>query len=187
VTIEADPSVVRLLHERAYERRDEPFKLSSGQWSHDYVDCRRALADGDALRLVSEAIAARADALGVEYEAVGGLTMGADPLSHGVALVAGKRWFSVRKEAKGHGRQKLVEGADLSAGLPVLVVDDVVTTGRSLLQALEAVEATGARVVLAITVLDRGEQTAVALGERNIAYSPLTTYRDLGIEPIGAA
>jgi len=186
MTFTADPAIVKLLRERAYERRAEPFQLSSGQLSHDYVDCRRALADGNALRLVSNAIADRASALGIEYDAVGGLTMGADPLSHGVALVASKQWFAVRKEAKAHGRQKLVEGAELVAGLPVLLVDDVVSTGASILQALDAVEATGARIVLAVTLLDRGDVTAVAMAERGIPYSPLATYRDLAIDPIGA-
>jgi len=176
--------VVHLLLERAYVRRAEPFKLSAGGWSHDYVDCRRALANGDALQLVGEAVAAAARDAGVEYEAVGGMTMGADPIAHAVALVAGTRWFSVRKEAKGHGREKLIEGADVGSGTRVLVVDDVVSTGRSLLLALDAIDAVGARPVLAVTLLDRGESTAKALADRGVAYAPLTTYRDLGIEPI---
>ncbi|HWC10306.1 MAG TPA: phosphoribosyltransferase family protein, partial [Acidimicrobiales bacterium] len=102
-----------------------------------------------------------------------------------VAVVSGARWFSVRKEAKGHGRRRAVEGAELRAGVAVLLVEDVVTTGRSMLQALDAVEATGATVVLAVTLLDRGDVAGRSLAERDVSYAPLATYRDLGIDPVG--
>jgi orotate phosphoribosyltransferase len=177
--------VVSVLRERGWVRRAEPFQLSSGDWSHDYVDGKRALAGGAELRLAAEAVVARAASAGVAFDAVGGLTMGADPLAHAVAVVSGARWFSVRKESKQHGRGRLVEGAELGPGTSVLLVEDVVTTGRSLLQALDAVEATGASVVLAVTLLDRGETAGPAVRARGVAYAPLTTYRDLGIDPVG--
>src|SRR5438270_11064124 len=82
-----------------YERRDEPFQLSSGGWSHDYVDGKFAIANGDVLRRVCEAAI---DVIGESFDAVGGPTMGADALAHGMALLSGAAWFSVRKEPKGH-------------------------------------------------------------------------------------
>ena len=177
--------VLDVLRARGYVHRDEAFQLSSGAWSHDYVDGKRALAGGTELRLAAEAVVAEAADVGIGFDAVGGLTMGADPLAHAVAVVSGAQWFSVRKEAKVHGRRRAVEGAELGPSVAVLLVEDVVTTGRSLLHALDAVESTGAPVVLAVTLLDRGEQAASALAGRGIPYIPLTTYRDLGIDPIG--
>ena len=179
--------VVAVVRERGWVRRAEAFQLSSGDWSHDYVDGKRALAGGAELRLAAEAVVAQAAALGIRFDAVGGLTMGADPLSHAIAVVSGARWFAVRKESKQHGRGQLVEGAELGPGTSVLLVEDVVTTGRSMLQALDAVEATGARAVLAVTLLDRGETAGPAVAARGVPYAPLGTYRDLGIDPVGRA
>lgn len=176
--------VLAVVRDEGYVRRDRAFQLSSGDWSHDYVDGKRALASGADLRLAAEAVAAQADERGITFDAVGGLTMGADPLGHAVAVVTGALWFSVRKEAKAHGRQKLVEGAELGPSTSVVVVEDVVTTGRSMLQAVDAVEASGARVVLAVTLLDRGEAAGRALAARGVPYAPLATYRELGIDPI---
>ncbi|MGH9276747.1 MAG: orotate phosphoribosyltransferase [Acidimicrobiales bacterium] len=178
-------AVVRLLRERGYVRRDEPFQLSSGEWSHDYVDGKRALAGGADLRLAAEAIVELVAAEGVAYDAVGGLTMGADPLAHAVAVVSGASWFSVRKEAKDHGRGRRIEGAVLGPGTTVVLLEDVVTTGASILRALDAVEETGARVVLATTLLDRGEQARDRFAARSVPYRPLSTFRDLHIAPIG--
>ncbi|HEX2192695.1 MAG TPA: phosphoribosyltransferase family protein [Acidimicrobiales bacterium] len=176
--------VLDVVRRLGHVRREEAFQLSSGGWSHDYVDGKRALAGGTELRLAAEAVVATAAEQGAAFDAVGGLTMGADPLSHAVAVVSGAKWFSVRKEAKGHGRQRAVEGAELGPTVSVLLVEDVVTTGRSLLQALDAVEATGARVVLAVTLLDRGDVARGTLADRGVAYAPLATYADLGIEPV---
>ena len=176
--------VLEVVRAQGYVRREQAFQLSSGAWSHDYVDGKRALAGGAELRLAAEAVVAQAEERGIAFDAVGGLTMGADPLGHAVAVVSGARWFSVRKEAKAHGRQKLIEGAELGPSTSVVVVEDVVTTGRSVLQALDAIEAAGARAVLAVTLLDRGDAAGRALAERNVSYAPLATYRDLGIDPI---
>lgn len=179
--------LIALLRSRGHERRAEPFQLASGEWSRDYVDGKRAIADGEALRLASEVILELAADAGVEFDAVGGLTMGSDPLAHGVALVGGGAWFSVRKTTKTHGKQKRIEGTELAPGDRVLLVDDVVTTGGSILEALDAVEEAGARVVLAVTLLDRGEAAAPFFGQRGIPYAPVATYTDLGIEPVGGS
>jgi len=110
--------------------------------------------------------------------------MGADAIAHAVAVLTDKRWFSVRKEPKRHGKQKLIEGAELVAGERVLVVDDVVTTGKSISQAIDAIEKEGALVVLAISLVDRGEPSQGHLAAREIPYEPLLTSKDLGIEAV---
>lgn len=179
-------SVLQLIQAKGLERRSEPFQLSSGEWSQDYIDGKRALASGEDLRLVAEAALQQAQQLRIEFDCVGGLTMGADPLAHAIAILAGKRWFSVRKDRKGHGKKKLTEGATIGPRDRVLLVDDVVTTGKSIIQALDAVSENGAEVVLALCVVDRGKRAAEELGARGITYSPLLTYADLGIEAVGA-
>ncbi|MGI9033715.1 MAG: orotate phosphoribosyltransferase [Acidimicrobiales bacterium] len=176
--------VLEVVRERGYVRRDEPFQLSSGAWSHDYVDAKRALAGGTELRLAAQAVVAMAAERGISFDAIGGLTMGADPLAYAVAVLCGAGWFSVRKEAKGHGRGRRIEGAELGPGVKVVVAEDVTSTGRAMIQALDAIEEAGARAVLAVTLVDRGDAAAPAIAARGVPYAPLATYRDLGIEPL---
>jgi len=98
--------------------------------------------------------------------------------------VWGARWFSVRKEAKGHGRQSLVEGARLGSGDKVVMVEDVVSTGRSLLRAAEQVTELGVDIVAATALLDRSPATAENFEKAGIPWRPLLTWADLGIEPL---
>lgn len=170
-----------LVRAHGYEHRAEPFALTSGGWSHDYVDGKHAVATGEALRAASEAII---DLVGTDYVAVGGPTMGADALAHGVAVLSGVGWFSVRKEPKGHGRLSWVEGTRLAEGDRVVFVEDVVSTGGSLLGAVERVRALGVEVVGATALLDRSPQVAARFAEKGLAWHPLLDWRDLGIEPI---
>lgn len=170
-----------------YERREQPFELSSGSLSHDYIDGKRAVASNLRLHDVGRAVLALASDQGVEFDAVGGLTMGSDPIAIAVALAAmpeEKFWFSVRKDQKPHGKQLKIEGTTLHPGMRVLLVDDVVTTGRSILMALDAIQETGAEVVLAVALVDRGQMTTRDLRSRGIPYRPLLTYEHLGIEPV---
>jgi orotate phosphoribosyltransferase len=112
--------------------------------------------------------------------------MGADILAHGVAIVRPElRWVTVRKQAKDRGTARRIEGAVLGAGSRVLLVDDVVTRGGSIFDALQAVRTTGATVVAAVTVVDRGEYGAPAFAAEGVPYLPLTTYRDLGMPAVG--
>lgn len=178
--------IVALVRERAYEYRDQEFRLSSGEMSHDYIDAKRAVASFDGSQIVTHAIVSLIEDLGLEWEAVGGLTLGADPIAIPVRDMARKLWFSVRKEAKSHGKQKLVEGAELTSGMRVVVVDDVVTTGKSILQALDALDAIGVEVVLAVTLVDRGDTARPRIEARGIRYEPLATYADLGFQPVGS-
>jgi orotate phosphoribosyltransferase len=176
--------LLTLIRSRGYERRAEPFQLSSGGHSHDYVDLRRAVARGADLAVAARAVLAHLDAADVTFEAIGGMTMGADPVAHAVALIGGLEWFSVRKALKGHGRQQRVEGASLSDSKPIVLFEDTVSTGGSIFEAYEVLATTGATVVAACTLLDRGDTAAPRFAALGVEYFPLLTYQDLGIEPI---
>jgi orotate phosphoribosyltransferase len=177
-------SAFDLIATRGYEHRAEPFKLASGQLSHDYIDGKYAIDSGERLTIVSRAVAELAAARGIEFDAVGGLTMGADPLAHGVAMVTGKAWFSVRKEQKQRGREQWIEGTRLTPGTRVLLVDDVISTGGSTEIAFDRVTAAGAIVTGVIPMVDRGDIAAKRFAQRNVPFAALVTYRDLGIEPV---
>jgi orotate phosphoribosyltransferase len=152
--------------------------------SHDYIDGKFAVSAGPQLRLVSNAAVDLAQNCSIDFDAVGGLTMGADALAHGIAMVAGCVWFSVRKEPKSHGREQWIEGGRLSPAARVLLVDDVVTTGASIMTAYERVIATGARVVGVITLMDRGDSGTPRFERLGVPYAALVTYKDLNIEPV---
>lgn len=171
---------------RGYERRETAFRLSSGGTSHDYVDMRRAVSRGEDLALAARATLAALAEAGVDFDAIGGMTMGADPVAHAVAVLGDRSWFSVRKAAKEHGTGRRVEGATLGPGVRAVVFEDTVSTGRSLLEALEVVSETGAEVSALCTLLDRGDSLAAALAEQAAPprYIPVLTYGDIGIEPI---
>ncbi len=104
-------------------------QLASGDWSRDFVDAKRALQNGADLETACRAML---EVVGdLDYEAVGGLTLGADQFAHVLAVLARKKWFVVRKAVKGRGTNKRVEGAEIGDGVKVLLVDDVVTTGAT--------------------------------------------------------
>lgn len=174
-----------LIKDRGYEYRDKPFKLASGQLSHDYIDGKYAVDNGERLRIVSTAISELAQREGIAFTHVGGLTMGADPLALGIATLLGCGWFSVRKEPKPRGHERWVEGSRIAEGDKVLLVDDVVSTGGSIMTAYERVVETGATVTGVIPMVDRGEVAGAAFAERGIHYVALVTYKDLGIDPVG--
>ena len=175
--------LLELVRQRGHSRRDAPFRLASGELSHDYVDMRRAVSRGEDLRLAAEAVQAALAPLGA-FAAIGGMTMGADPIAHAVALLFETNWYSVRKAEKSHGTGQRIEGAELSPTTPVIVFEDTVSTGASLLEALEVVQATGAPVLACCTVLDRGDLATPQFAQRAVPYVSLLTYRDLGIKPI---
>lgn len=182
---ELSERVREIVRNNGYRRLDEPVRLASGEMSLDYIDGKRALAHGPDLELACEALLELVREAGVEFDAVGGLTLGADQFAHVTAVLAGRSWFVVRKNVKDHGTKKRVEGADLRPGVSVLLVDDVVTTGGSILEALDAVRSTGAEVAMAVTLLDRGEIAKGHFAREGIPYASVITYRDLGIEAVG--
>lgn len=171
------------LRAKGYEYRETPFTLTSGALSHDYIDGKYCVANGADLAYVSS-LAGRL--LGETPDAVGGLTMGADALAHGIAIHFGCDWFSVRKAQKDHGRQARVEGTRLVGAPRVLLVDDVVSTGASTLTALDAVleACPEAQIVGAIALCDRGDGAPRRMAERGVRWLPLCTYKELGIDPI---
>jgi len=183
-------SVVRaLVAKHAYTRRTEPFKLSSGVLSYDYVDAKQILLVNEHQAVVGAAIANVIKELGLTYDSVGGLELGAIYVAQALLL---HEWsqnrqavnsFVVRKQPKSHGKGLQIEGPSVS-GESVIIVDDVVTTGDSILRAVDAVQAEGGRVQLAVTLVDRGTSAASKLEVRGVRYHPLTTFEDYGIDPV---
>lgn len=168
------------------ETKPAPVTLASGAQSKYFVDAKQALSDGEHLRVACELIIELAEQQSVDWNVVGGMTMGADPIAHGVALLTRKRWFTVRKERKDHGTQKVIEAVHMGPDTRVLLIDDVVTTGGSIAKAYKAVAAEGAQVVLATALVDRGDTGHEFFDAEGVPYVPLLTYKDLGIPPIGS-
>lgn len=176
-----------VVRERGLVQFPEPRELASGELSCDFIDAKRALSRGRDLRLACQVIADSIALLGIDFTAVGGLTLGADQFSHGIAvhLADDREWFVVRKQAKGRGTDQLVEGAELSETSRVVLVDDIVTTGGSIQQAYNQVLGTEAQIVAAVTLVDRGDVARSFFEGVNVPYQPVFTYRDLGIKPVG--
>jgi len=177
-------AVLAIVKDRGLSYSEEPLQLASGELSHDFIDGKAAFKRGRDLGTAGQAILELAQELGIEFDAVGGMTLGADHLAHIVSYLADREWFTVRKAAKGRGTNKRVEGAELSAGARVLIVDDVITTGGSIRDAYEEVGRTGAEVVGAITLVDRGETAGRFFAMVGVPYGSLVTYRDLGIAAV---
>ncbi len=151
--------LLALLAERSARRGQ--FTLASGRQSSLYIDARLTTMSPDGLALVGPAGLAAIERAGWRADAVGGLTLGADPVAYAVSYasaLAGRpvRAFTVRKEAKAHGTGRLIEGP-FRAGDRVAVVEDVITTGGSALRAVEAVRAAGGEVAGVLAVVDREE------------------------------
>ena len=153
-----------------------PVTLSSGLRADYYVDAKRALLLPAGFAAVGELVAAEVVRLGAR--AVGGLTMGADPVACS-ALAAGAdvKAFFVRKERKGHGLQRWIEGPPLDPGERCLVVEDVVTTGSSTVMAIERVREEGLEIVGVVSVLDRLVGGAQAI--RAAAHAPYVALTDI--------
>lgn len=142
------------------------FTLTSGRHSDYYVDGKQVTLDGRGLYLVARLALEQCRAQ--DIDAVGGLTLGADPIAAAVAALSGESQqpitaFIVRKEVKAHGTGRAIEGPALRPGQRVLLVDDTLTTGGTFLQARDAVAATGATIVGALCVVDREEGGREAL------------------------
>ncbi|HEV3166753.1 MAG TPA: orotate phosphoribosyltransferase [Isosphaeraceae bacterium] len=171
--------------------RTGTFTLASGRQSHYYVDGRSVTLSAEGASLIGAGVLECLADL-PQLDAIGGLTLGADPIVGATLALAGARGltnlrgFLVRKEAKGHGTGKLVEGP-LTEGMTVAIVDDVATTGGSSLQAVAAVEAMNCRVARVITVLDRLEGASAAFSARGLDFRAILTIRDLGVEPLASS
>lgn len=165
-----------LLRERAFAERD--VVLSSGKRSSFYIDCKQVSLHAEGAFLIGQLVRAVIARLAPEAEAVGGLTLGADPLATAVSVasfLAGQplHAFVVRKEPKGHGTGQWLEGTgNLRPGMPVVVLEDVITTGASTLRAIERTQEADLRVIHVVALVDRDEEGGRAAVE---ASAPLTT------------
>jgi orotate phosphoribosyltransferase len=161
---------------------DGPYTLRSGARSDWYLDARQTTFSGRGGMLVGAAVL---DVLDPEVRAVGGMTMGADPIALAVAFVAQSRGramdaFSIRKTTKSYGTGGRVVGP-VTAGMPVAIVEDTTTTGGAALEAADAASAAGLRVAQAIALVDRSEgRAAEAFGALSIPYVALVLPADLG-------
>ena len=182
---QARRQLLELLREKSFRYSpDKPFKLVSGRESPYYIDCRPTTHNAQGLALIGEIFFDLIRDLKVD--AIGGLTMGADPLAHGIAMVTGAAWFSVRKEQKSRGREQWIEGTRIEPGTRVLLVDDVISTGGSTAKAHDRVIAAGAVVTGVIPMVDRGDVAAGLFAGLGVPFVALVTYKDLGIEPVQA-
>ncbi len=152
------------------------FILSSGKESSYYLDCRKAALHPEGLYCISRLFIDKIGNCGKKVDAIGGLTIGADPLVAGVVAlshVEGRpvEGFIVRKETKKHGTARQIEG-NLEEGSSVVIVDDVVTTGSSIFRAIDEVEAMGCDVAMILAVVDR-EEGGGELFMQKYDYSPI--------------
>ncbi len=177
MTTASHPELIALLAERSAKLGD--FTLSSGRKSSFYVDARLTTMSPEGLVTIGPAGLAAIREAGWAVDAVGGLTLGADPIAYAISYasaLAGEgtplRAFTVRKEAKTHGTGKLVEGP-FRAGDRVAIIEDTITTGGSALKAVEAVRAAGGVVAGVLALVDREEGGREALEAAGLAVRSL--------------
>jgi orotate phosphoribosyltransferase len=170
-------------HVFQYSLKMGDFTLKSGRKSTWFLDTKQTMCRPDGMIAVANAAF---EIIPADATAIGGLTMGADPVAYGIAAVGATqghnlRSFSVRKEAKDHGITGRIAGA-LQSGDRVVITEDTVTRGTSLFEAVDAVREFGAVPVLITVIVDRGGTCAAMAAEAGIAYKPLLTAPDLGFE-----
>ncbi|MFM9058534.1 MAG: orotate phosphoribosyltransferase [Planctomycetaceae bacterium] len=177
--------LVDLIATRALKRGT--FRLASGREASFYLDAKQVVLEARGSMLVGRAILERLEALGPLPDAVGGMSIGADPITSAVVTMAGVenlplKGFMVRKEPKDHGTKRYVEGP-VEPGQRVVIVEDVVTTAGSSLVAIDRARDFGLVVERVVVVIDRLAGGREALAARGIPLESLVTIRDLGIEP----
>ena len=184
--------LAQLLRTKSLVRGD--FVLASGQRSDYYLDCRLTTLDPEGALLTGYCVLELLDEMGAKPDAIGGLSMGADPVVSAAIIVSQLKGrpvpgFLVRKEAKDHGRKRQIEGIDSLRGKKVAIVDDVCTTGGSTQEAIDAAEHEGAEVIAVLSVVDR-EQGGSEKLRANYNYGSIFTARELLAEsdnPVQAA
>jgi orotate phosphoribosyltransferase len=181
---ELPPTLAKLRdHVFQYSVKTGDFTLKSGRKSKWFLDTKQTMCRPEGMLLVAQAAL---DIIPTDVTAIGGLTMGADPVAYGIAAVAATqgrnlRSFSVRKEAKDHGVTGRIAGA-LQVGDKVVITEDTVTRGTSPLEAVEVVRAFGADPVLITVIVDRGGTCGAMAKEAGLAFIPLLTAEDLGFD-----
>ncbi len=171
--------LLKLLKKKAFLKKR--IKLSSGRISNFYIDVRKVSLSPKGLYLISHLVFALLK--DKKINAIGGPTLGADPIVSGVCFLAHKhnrrlKGFLIRKSPKKHGRQKLIEGQILTAGEKVVIVDDVATSGSSLIKAIKVLKHAGIKVTAALAVVDREEGAKEALARYQCPLISLFTKSD---------
>jgi orotate phosphoribosyltransferase len=180
-------ALLDLVRQKALKFGD--FTLASGKQAKYYLDGKQVTLDSHGAKLVAEGLL---ELLGDPWpQAVGGMSIGADPITGAIITLAGVQGksltgFMVRKEAKGHGTQKYIEGP-VRSGDSVVIVEDVVTTGGSSLQAIERCLEFGLTVTRVLAIVDRMEGGAMAFAKAGYQFASLLTIRDFGLEPPAAS
>jgi len=167
--------LLALLTQQSFQERE--VVLSSGKKSNFYIDCKQTSLTAEGHFLIGQLFLALIAKQYPQVEAVGGLTLGADPLASAVSVCSflgghPLHAFLIRKESKGHGTEQYLEGlSNLRAGMPVVILEDVVTTGASTIKAIERARAAELDVVMSLALVDRDEGGREALE----AHSPLVS------------
>jgi len=175
--------LIEFIGKRSFLRSDEPvFRLSSGKMSKVYFDLRLTTLSPEGQYLIGNLLYRKIKDIGLRPKAAGGLTMGADPVSSALAYTSYLKndpieAFVIRKEPKIHGRGRQIEG-NVEEGYDILIVDDVLTTGGSTINALNTARGMGLNVLAAIVVLDRCEQDGKANVEKYCPLHSLLTIKD---------
>ncbi|MSR06270.1 MAG: orotate phosphoribosyltransferase [Gemmatimonadetes bacterium] len=175
--------LVELLDTRSVRRGD--FTLSSGRKSHYYIDARRTTMAGEGLAIIGELGINAIRSLGWNVDAVGGMTLAADPIAYAIAVASRHSpppldAFTVRKEQKTHGTGRQIEGC-FEKGMSVVIVEDTITTGGSAARAAEVVLAQGGTVSGVLVLVDREEGGVEALRAAGHAVHSLLSIKDLGL------
>ena len=184
---EADAKQRLIDHLLAHSVRRGEFTLKSGRRSSWFVDSKQTACRPDGLLAMADLAL---DVIPAEVAAIGGLTVGADPVAYGIAAVAATRGrplrsFTIRKEAKDHGVAGRLAGA-LEPGDKVVITEDTVTRGASPMEALRAVRELGAEPVMVMVVVDRGGTCAAMAEAEGVAFRALVTAPELGFDYEGA-
>jgi len=159
---------------KKYAYKHGHFTLSSGQESEHYVNCKPVILTGRGLELVSKMMLDH-----IDTKCVAGLTLGADPLVSGVALVGKIAGLIIRKEPKGHGTQSQIEGPLPPVGTTITVLEDVTTTGGSAIKAVKVLRDVGYHVNRVVTIVDRQEGASDDMLEEGLELVSLVTLEEL--------
>jgi orotate phosphoribosyltransferase len=178
-------TLLALIREKALKFGN--FTLASGKQARYYLDGKQVTLDAQGAKLIAEGLLDLLQADGPLPQAVGGMSIGADPITAAVITMAAVRGlpllgFMVRKESKGHGTNRYLEGP-VQPGMEAVIVEDVVTTGGSSLTAIERCEQFGLKITGVLAIIDRMEGGAQAFAQRGYRFRSLLDIRDFGIEP----
>ncbi|ACS34402.1 orotate phosphoribosyltransferase [Thermococcus gammatolerans] len=154
------------------------FVLSSGKESDYYINVKKVVTDPDALELMAGLIAGLVQRVGIDFDRVAGPELGAVPIATAVSLKTGKPLVIVRKKPKGYGTGSQIEG-DVKEGDRILLVEDVTTTGGSVLRAAEVLESLGARIAAIAVVVDREEGAEGSITSKGYTFLPVIRVSEL--------